>query len=1168
MATPSVQDVQHPLGQQHIRAQVVRPALSRILPVCLVRRRAVVRTGGRLWFESLRNDRRCSWKILITRRSPGAADSAARPAGEEFMERSHASVFTWVLRRFHQTPRRLLVILGLLGLGAGSVRAIGPLAADGGSVHGSVFAPVSGNQLAPFENGSPISVTAHIPLPAFEVRLLAEGSGSVVASATTDVFGRYHFLDQRTGAYRVCWVGAGWVAACAPQKISIKNNITHVVAAAVRAEILRLPDGSTRGAFWGRVKLADGSSPFFSERYFALERTADVTVTDLSGKLLYKTISNVAGEFVAVGVPAVTLRARAKLDGPSAAVLVSATTVRTGSGVAITLPNSRPRLLSLAAEVGGKGVREAARASQLELVAEARDADNHPLSFDWRAAPASGKVSAISGVRASWQLEDAVGLQTAYLLLSDGNGGYATQAVSVRVSDGTVSISGKVLTQLGAPIGKARVQVNGKPFTAQSSGAFTVGVPRSERYVVTASSPGFMPASRVFDQSGVYSEYRLVKATVVVIDPSKDAEIIDRPTEGRPKEFRPAAVRLKANSLVGPDGQLATVPVLARIATVNVEGGEMPGDFGAASGGREANLISYGAVFAEFEDAAGTRYNLAPGTLAELLVPPPPALLAPPPTIALWSFNEKTGLWDDLERSAIYDPNRKLYVGHTPHFSVINTDLAKADASCVRVLLDNVNRNQLSARITYVSGGTPFAQTFEGALGDALNVVRRLPENTNIKIAVIDSATNLEVVTAKLLDADQQVLPGNVLNTGPATTPIFADTPYENCVTVSVRLDLPVGSISRIPFLAFKGEGSKDQAVGYYQVLDPAMTFDESDPLDPTWSGGNHSTLGDWWGQAGFDPGTGAGGVRATYLNHNDLGFGRDMHVRKSVTGDVFAYVTNYGKADQNPSNANDADVQNLATQGATVAMEFTPQAGVPGKVVKFFVYSNGQAAGKLINSANLDGFGEKFVPNLCTTCHGGEFYAPINPALPTALEVSLRPSLAAAVGTSFREFDTESLRYPGGIDVLPVAQRQTFFDLNQLVKDTAPQPEIVDLINGWYAGIAPTDPPNDTFTPAAWIDAGQPTKQQLYQQVVGKSCRTCHVAFGGGSSPFALNWSRYDQFQNHRGIIQSFVCGDDKFMPHALMTYRNFWLEGGPHSPTVLGSFAVPGWASFGGCQ
>jgi hypothetical protein len=105
----------------------------------------------------------------------------------------------------------------------------------------------------------------------------------------------------------------------------------------------------------------------------------------------------------------------------------------------------------------------------------------------------------------------------------------------------------------------------------------------------------------------VYSEYRLVKATVVVIDPSKDPEIIDRPTEGRPKEFRPAAVRLKANSLVGPDGQLAMVPVLARIATVNVEGGEMPGDFGAASGGREANLISYGAVFAEFEDAAGTR---------------------------------------------------------------------------------------------------------------------------------------------------------------------------------------------------------------------------------------------------------------------------------------------------------------------------------------------------------------------------------------------------------------------------------------------------------------------------------------------------------------------------------------------------------------------------------
>jgi hypothetical protein len=958
------------------------------------------------------------------------------------------------------------------------------------------------------------------------------------------------------------------VAACAPQKISINNNRTQVVPAAARAAVVRLPDGSIRGAFWGRVNLGDGSSPFTSERYFDLERTADVTVTDLTGKVLYKTVTNVAGQFVAVGIPAITLRARAKSEGPSAAVLVSATTVRTGGGVALTLPNRRPRLLSLAAQLSGKGVREAGRGSVLELVAEARDPENNPLSFDWRAAPASGKITALPGAHASWQLDDAVGLQTAYLLVSDGSGGYVTQAVSVRVSDGAVAISGKVLTQQGAAIAGAHVAVNGIPFTAKASGAFTASVPRSDRYVVTTSAPGFMPASRIFDQSGVYAEYRLVRAAVTLIDPTKDVEIVDKPTEGRPKEFRPAAVRLKANALVGPDGKPASGPIEARIATVNVAGGEMPGDFGALSPSGQSNLISYGAVFAEFVDAAGTRYNLAPGKPAQVLVPPPPTLQAPPPSIALWSYNEKTGYWDDLGSLALYDPVRKLYVGETPHFSVINTDLAKTDASCVRVLLDNVNRNQVKARVTYVSGGTPFAQTFEDLLGDALNVVRRLPENTNVKIAVIDPATNTEIVTAKLLDVNQQVLPGNVVNTGPATTPIFADTPYENCVTTSVRLDVPVGSISRIPFLSFKGEGTKDAAVGYYKGLDPAMTFDESDPLNPTWSGGTHSTLGDWWGLAGFDPTTGAGGVRASYLNHNDLGFGRDMHIRKSAGGDVFAYVTNYGRADQNPSNADDADTQNLATQGATVAMEFTPLAGVPGKVVKFFVYNNGQPTGKLINSANLDGFGEKFVPNLCITCHGGEFYFPADPALPTALELSLRPSLASAVGASFREFDTQSFRYPGGVAVLPAAQRQAFFDLNQLVKDSAPQPEIVDLINGWYAGIAPTDPPNDLFTPAAWIDAAQPAKQQLYQQVVGRSCRTCHVAFGGGSSPFAVNWSRYEQFQNFRGSVQNLVCGDDKFMPHALMTYRNFWLEGGPHKPTVLGSFAVPGWAAFGTCE
>jgi len=697
-----------------------------------------------------------------------------------------------------------------------------------------------------------------------------------------------------------------------------------------------------------------------------------------------------------------------------------------------------------------------------------------------------------------------------------------------------------------------------------------VSVNRAGRYLVSVSAPGYLTAIKVYDRSLASQTYRLTKASVHTVDPTADIVLRDTRRELEALQMRGASVVIPAGALVGPDGSRATTPLTAQITTINVANGEMPGDFGARDRtGRETNLISFGAVDIEIRDGAGKVYNLGPGQTAQVEIPVPANMPSPPSRIALWTFNPKTGFWDQEIGTATLKGG--FYSGTVTHFSTFNADLAKSDAACVRVLLDNVNRSQLRARVVWDSGGTSFVQQPEFLLGDALNAMYRLPPNTNVRVRIFDAGTNAELTSAQLLDASQAVLTNNVVNTGAASLPLFPTAPFDNCVTTSVRLPVPVGSVSRIPFLSFTLAGSLDQAVGYYRGLNSGLTFtpNAADPNGGTYSGGTVSTLGAWWAQAGFDA-SGGGGTRAAYLNHGDLGFGRDMHMRKTGSGNVFAYVTNYGGANQNGANADLANTANTATALATVAMQYTSIPGIPGRTVQFYVYAGGQASGRLLNSADLDGFGQKFVPNLCQNCHGGAVYAPAASAAPSNLDLSLRASLSATVGASFREFDLGGLRFPpGGATTPDPATLPRYRALNDMVVATNPQVGITELINGWYAGAAsPSSPPDLTFTPTAWKSSAEPQREPLYRQVVAHVCRTCHIAFDQNSPTSGITWTTYDQFKNAASIIQPYVCGNSKLMPHTLMAYRNFWLSTGPHMPSVLGSFSAAGWPSFGGCQ
>ena len=100
----------------------------------------------------------------------------------------------------------------------------------------------------------------------------------------------------------------------------------------------------------------------------------------------------------------------------------------------------------------------------------------------------------------------------------------------------------------------------------------------------------------------------------------------------------------------------------------------MPGGDLAAvrSDNSSAQLVSYGMTDLNMYAENGDKLQLKDGSKAKLTFPIPAGMdKNPPASIPLWSFNEKTGLWEE-EGSAALQGN--VYVGEVAHFSWVNLD--------------------------------------------------------------------------------------------------------------------------------------------------------------------------------------------------------------------------------------------------------------------------------------------------------------------------------------------------------------------------------------------------------------------------------------------------------------------------------------------------------------
>ena len=290
-------------------------------------------------------------------------------------------------------------------------------------------------------------------------------------------------------------------------------------------------------------------------------------------------------------------------------------------------------------------------------------------------------------------------------------------------------------------------------------------------------------------------------------------------------------------------------------------------------------------------------------------------------------------------------------------------------------------------------------------------------------------------------------------------------------------------------FLTYKGRDTRLSACMYYRSLGATKDCDPQGNLITPIS------FEDWKRQHLFKPYNGTNAeVSANFINQRDLNLVRRMVATRSAPDNIAFYVCNH----PGPDKGSQAEIDHRLSVGmadenriACVAMEWSKTLGVNGNqpFTKFLTFA---PDGSLIPSINLDGRGEKFMPGACVACHGGSQY---NGRFPE------KGNPSPYLGSGFLPFDTGNYLFGSASGLGELEQSEALHMLNNLTRatETSDTTALSRLIQGWYADGTKTL--NKHYVPEVWLQAdAQPATvgaARFYREVVGTSCRTCHVALG-----------------------------------------------------------------------
>lgn len=321
----------------------------------------------------------------------------------------------------------------------------------------------------------------------------------------------------------------------------------------------------------------------------------------------------------------------------------------------------------------------------------------------------------------------------------DSEGGNPPELVEGRMED--IALSGIVRDASGTPIEGVSIVSGSSAATTNTDGFFefdqiqVVNV-QNDRSVVRFSKSGYFDVVRSMDaDAGDGASWEVVMCkkenndftSIKTYSSSSDQTLqagemkIDMPQDGYKVDGTGAGYTGKVKSeMVYLD------PNNERFSEM------MPGGDLAAvrSDNSSAQLVSYGMTDLNMYAENGDKLQLKDGSKAKLTFPIPAGMGEnPPASIPLWSFNEKTGLWEEEGNAALQG---NVYVGEVAHFSWVNLDYPEKQGTVYGYVKDDTGKVLPGVRLSI---GQLLASTVSKSDGYYSHEV---PANTDFSISVKD----------------------------------------------------------------------------------------------------------------------------------------------------------------------------------------------------------------------------------------------------------------------------------------------------------------------------------------------------------------------------------------------------------------------------------------------